>query len=151
MRSSPPESKLSREELVEELNRLSWTNQKQSRVIDAMERKTDATPDTGKTKRVAKSSPAAEPATVSGLPEGTEERQPETLNAPRGDGKDDLKRISGVGPKLEETLNDMGFFHFDQIAAWGNEEIAWVDARLRFKGRIVRDNWVAQAAELAKG
>jgi len=56
-----------------------------------------------------------------------------------------------VGPKLETVLNDMGFWHFDQIAAWGPAEIAWVDARLSFKGRIERDDWVGQAGELARG
>ncbi len=119
--------------------------------------KTDATPKTNSEKRVksahadAPDSPDAPADTVSGLPEGTQEREPATLSAPREGGADDLKRISGVGPKLEETLNQLGFFHFDQIAQWGDAEIAWVDARLRFKGRIVRDNWVAQAAEFAKG
>jgi hypothetical protein len=39
----------------------------------------------------------------------------------------------------------MGFYHFDQIAAWTPAEVAWVDARLKFKGRIERDNWIAQA------
>ncbi|MGI3184283.1 NADH-quinone oxidoreductase subunit NuoE [Nioella aestuarii] len=78
------------------------------------------------------------------------EVEPELLSAPReGREADDLKKISGVGPKLEELLNSMGFWHFDQIAAWGPSEIAWVDARLKFKGRIERDNWVAQATELA--
>jgi len=79
------------------------------------------------------------------------ESQPETLTAARDGGADDLKRISGVGPKLEQTLNEMGFYHFDQVAAWGDAEIAWVDARLKFKGRILRDDWVSQAADLAKG
>ena len=80
----------------------------------------------------------------------SEEKQPETLDAPRGDKGDDLKKIKGVGPKLEQLLNSMGIWHFDQIAAWGPEEIAWVDARLTFKGRIVRDDWVGKAAELSK-
>jgi NADH-quinone oxidoreductase subunit E len=80
-----------------------------------------------------------------------EESAPEILSAARDGGADDLKRISGVGPKLEGVLNDLGFYHFDQIAAWGPAEIAWVDARLKFKGRIERDNWVAQAGELAQG
>ena len=57
----------------------------------------------------------------------------------------------GVGPKLEQTLNDLGFFHFDQIAAWTDEQVAWVDSRLKFKGRIVRDGWIEQAAKLAAG
>ena len=81
-----------------------------------------------------------------------EEAEPELLSAPReGREADDLKKISGVGPKLEQLLNSMGFWHFDQIAAWGPAEIAWVDARLKFKGRIERDNWVAQASDLAQG
>jgi len=80
----------------------------------------------------------------------TQEVAPETLSAPRDGGADDLKQISGVGPKLEGVLNELGFWHFDQIAKWTADEIAWVDSRLKFKGRIARDNWMAQAAELAK-
>lgn len=75
---------------------------------------------------------------------------PERLDSARGGQADDLKRISGVGPKLEALLNEMGFWHFDQIAKWGAAEIAWVDSRLKFKGRIERDDWVAQATQMAK-
>lgn len=82
---------------------------------------------------------------------GSGDGAPELLDAPRPGGKDDLKRISGVGPKLEETLNEMGIWHFDQVAAWRKEEIEWVDERLRFKGRIERDDWVSQARTLAQG
>jgi len=77
------------------------------------------------------------------------ERAPELLSVARADGPDDLKRIVGVGPKLEVVLNQLGFWHFDQIAAWGPAEIAWVDARIPFKGRILRDDWVAQARAFA--
>ncbi|WP_170466059.1 NADH-quinone oxidoreductase subunit NuoE [Ruegeria arenilitoris] len=80
-----------------------------------------------------------------------QEDQPETLTAARGGKADDLKMLKGVGPKLEQTLNELGFFHFDQIAAWTPEQVAWVDTRLKFKGRIERDGWIAQAAQLAKG
>ena len=79
------------------------------------------------------------------------ETQPQTFSAPREGGADDLKKISGVGPKLETVLNELGFWHFDQIAKWTEDEVAWVDSRLKFKGRIARDNWMAQAADLAKG
>ncbi len=49
-------------------------------------------------------------------------------------------------------LNDMGFYHFDQIAAWTADEVAWVNANLQgFKGRVTRDNWVEQAKILAAG
>ena len=78
-----------------------------------------------------------------------QEAKPQTLTKARAGGADDLKRISGVGPKLEGVLNDLGFYHFDQIAKWGAGEIAWVDSRLKFKGRIERDDWVAQAASFA--
>ncbi len=64
---------------------------------------------------------------------------------------DDLKLISGVGPKLEKLLHSLGIYTFAQVASWGAAEIKWVDDRLKFKGRIVRDKWVEQAAALALG
>lgn len=62
--------------------------------------------------------------------------------------KDDMKKISGVGPKLEETLNKLGIYKFEQVASWSNDEIQWVDDNLSFKGRIERDDWIGQAKEL---
>jgi NADH-quinone oxidoreductase subunit E len=75
---------------------------------------------------------------------------PERLDKPKGK-VDDLKLISGVGPKLEQTLNKLGFWHFAQIAKWTKKHIAIVDDELSFKGRIERDDWVKQAKALAKG
>ena len=84
--------------------------------------------------------------------EPTAAAQPTGLDAARNGQADDLKRIKGVGPKLEQLLNSLGFFHFDQIAAWTASEIAWVDENLKgFKGRVSRDNWVDQAKTLAAG
>ncbi|KIN61409.1 ATP synthase subunit E [Sulfitobacter noctilucae] len=79
------------------------------------------------------------------------EEAPQLFDAAPAEGADDLKLISGVGPKLEQTLNDLGIYRFDQVATWGESEIAWVDARLRFKGRIIRDDWMSQAKTLAEG
>ncbi|MES0809102.1 NADH-quinone oxidoreductase subunit E [Roseibium sp. SCPC15] len=79
------------------------------------------------------------------------EKEPEILKEARDGKPDDLKKLKGVGPKLEATLNELGFFHFDQVASWGPEEIAWVDSRLKFKGRIERDGWIEQARILASG
>jgi NADH-quinone oxidoreductase subunit E len=80
------------------------------------------------------------------------EAKPELLKQPRFGKGDDLKLIWGVGPKLEKMLNDMGVWHFDQIASWGKAEIKWVDERLEgFKGRAERDEWVKQAKKLATG
>ncbi|KCV83171.1 NADH dehydrogenase subunit E [Actibacterium atlanticum] len=95
--------------------------------------------------------PEPAPAPLAAVEEDTDEVQPVTLSAARAEGADDLKKIKGVGPKLEGVLNELGFYHYDQIAAWSEAEVAWVDARLKFKGRIERDGWIAQAAELAKG
>jgi NADH-quinone oxidoreductase subunit E len=78
--------------------------------------------------------------------------KPATLDAPRAGGADDLKMIRGVGPKLEAMVHGLGFYHFDQIANWSEDEIAWVDQNLQgFKGRVSRDSWVDQARKLAAG
>ena len=96
----------------------------------------------------AKLAAAAAPAASS---DGAGEAAPETLSAAREGGADDLKLLKGVGPKLEGTLNELGFYHFDQIAKWTDAEVAWVDSRLKFKGRIERDGWIEQAKILAAG
>lgn len=72
------------------------------------------------------------------------------FEAPKGQ-KDDLKLISGVGPVLEKKLNDLGITTFAQVAKFTKAQIAEVDDRLSFKGRIERDDWKAQAKALAKG
>ncbi len=97
--------------------------------------------------------PAAEPAAAPAEPAAAEAgTKPEALAAPRETGADDLKKISGVGPKLEGLLHSLGIYHFDQIAAWGAAEIAWMDQNLEgFRGRVSRDNWVDQARDLAAG
>ncbi len=69
------------------------------------------------------------------------------LDGPRGE-QDDLKKISGVGPVLEQKLNDMGIYHYWQIAAFTPEEVTEVDDGLNFKGRIERDGWLKQAKDL---
>lgn len=82
-------------------------------------------------------------------PEG---KRPAALEGPREGSADDLKVIKGIGPKLEKVCNALGFYHFDQIANWTDAEIAWVDDNLEgFKGRVTRDEWVAQAKILAAG
>ncbi|PKQ14000.1 MAG: NADH:ubiquinone oxidoreductase [Alphaproteobacteria bacterium HGW-Alphaproteobacteria-1] len=78
--------------------------------------------------------------------------RPATLSAPKDGKADDLKAIKGVGPKLEKLCNQLGFYHYDQIANWTAEEVAWVDENLKgFKGRVSRDGWVEQAKILAAG
>ncbi|XDA96790.1 endonuclease [Sulfitobacter sp. LCG007] len=100
---------------------------------------------------VSQPEPTPGHATAAAADAAKEEREPALMQSPKGGSEDDLKLISGVGPKLEETLNGLGIWHFDQIAAWDASEVAWVDSRLRFKGRIERDDWIGQAKTLAAG
>lgn len=92
-------------------------------------------------KAAPKPAPAPAPAAAS------EESAPQQYDT-RPDKVDDLKLINGVGPKLEETLNELGIYTFAQVAAWTPENVAFVDNRLKFKGRIVRDDWIGKAKEL---
>ncbi|MCI2398022.1 NADH-quinone oxidoreductase subunit NuoE [Aliiroseovarius subalbicans] len=112
---------------------------------------------TGKAVKSAAKEPAAKKAkapkpakAVADAPTGAA-KKPRTLKGPRKAGADDLKQLKGVGPKLEQTLNELGFYHFDQVAKWTADEISWVDDNLKFKGRIERDGWVDQAKTLAAG
>jgi predicted flap endonuclease-1-like 5' DNA nuclease len=67
------------------------------------------------------------------------------------DGKpDDLLAIKGIGPKLNQLLNSLGVWHYRQIVGWTPAEVAWVNAKIDFKGRIQRERWQAQAAALLK-
>lgn len=99
----------------------------------------------------AAAKPVAKSAEVVVEAAAASEKKPRTMKAARKAGADDLKLLKGVGPKLEQTLNELGFFHFDQVSKWAADEIAWVDARLKFKGRIERDGWIDQAKILADG
>ena len=85
------------------------------------------------------------------LPADPVRTRPAGLDAPRGGTADDLKRIKGIGRVNEKKLNDLGIWHFDQIAAWTDAETAWIGAYLDFPDRIEREDWVGQAATLAAG
>jgi NADH-quinone oxidoreductase subunit E len=92
--------------------------------------------------------PAAEPAAAP--PDESAGAPPEGLSAPEGE-PDDLKKISGIGPGIEKTLHGLGIYHFRQIAGFTSDNVAWVNQRLRFKGRIEREEWIEQARKLAAG
>jgi predicted flap endonuclease-1-like 5' DNA nuclease len=89
--------------------------------------------------------------TNEGAPRKTNRDGPQILSAALYGNKDDLKLISGVGPKLEKLLNQNGVFYFWQVADWNARDIDVIDERLDvFKGRIARDNWVSQAKQLRR-
>jgi len=64
---------------------------------------------------------------------------------------DDLTLLSGVGPKLVQKLHDAGVTTFAQVAAWTEDDVAAMDEKLSFKGRIEREGWIEQAKTLAEG
>jgi NADH-quinone oxidoreductase subunit E len=66
-------------------------------------------------------------------------------------GPDDLKMIAGIGPVLERALNQYGITSFAQIAALRKREIAELEEKMKFPGRIERDEWIKQAKALARG
>lgn len=79
---------------------------------------------------------------------------PEPVPAPTATSAlpDNLALLKGVGPKLVALLGTLGVHRFDQIAAWSDDDINAIDPQLgNFQGRIRRDNWVDQAAYLARG
>ncbi|GFE48326.1 hypothetical protein So717_00790 [Roseobacter cerasinus] len=77
---------------------------------------------------------------------------PKAKAAPKADAAaDDLKKLSGVGPALEKKLLEAGVTTFAQIAAWTEEDVAAMDEKLSFKGRIEREGWIEQAKEFSKG
>ena len=69
--------------------------------------------------------------------------------AAKAEGGDDLKQLSGVGPALEKKLHEAGITTFAQVAAWTEDDVAAMDEKLSFKGRIQREGWIEQAKELA--
>jgi predicted flap endonuclease-1-like 5' DNA nuclease len=71
--------------------------------------------------------------------------------APAGE-PDNLLQIKGIGPKVNGILKGLGFTRFEQIAAWTAADLAEIDKHLgNFAGRPTRDQWMDQAAYLAKG
>lgn len=76
--------------------------------------------------------------------------KPTMLASPRHGAPDDLTLIDGVSVQQQSTFYSLGVFHFDQIAAWTPENVAWVDQYLRLRGRIEEEEWVEQAGDLAR-
>lgn len=105
---------------------------------------------------------AAPAATTSAEPKAKAKAEPKAKAAPKADAKtetkkadapaggDDLKQLSGVGPALEKKLHEAGVTTFAQIAAWTEADVAEIDEKLSFKGRIEREGWIEQAKELAE-
>jgi NADH-quinone oxidoreductase subunit E len=112
-----------------------------------------AKPVATKAKPPAEKAPAAKAAT--GAKVATAEKPAaavKTARAGRANGKtDDLKKIEGVGPKLEQVLNSRGIRRFADLAALDVAELEALDAAIGLDGRAIRDDWAGQARQLARG
>jgi predicted flap endonuclease-1-like 5' DNA nuclease len=75
--------------------------------------------------------------------------RPKGLPRARNGKRDDLKRINGLGALDESTLNNLGVFHFDQIAGWSEAQVLWMENHVFARGRIGHENWQQQARNLA--
>jgi large subunit ribosomal protein L21 len=102
----------------------------------------------------AKKAKAAKPAKAEAVP--AKEEAPKAAKpaakkkAAKSDG-DDLSQISGVGPVIVGKLQAEGITTFAQIAAWSDADVEAIEEKLSFKGRVGREDWIAQAKDLAKG
>ncbi|MGZ3305106.1 MAG: hypothetical protein ACXU8U_04525 [Asticcacaulis sp.] len=119
--------------------------------------------------RAASPSPAPAPANLSTLARMTPDSvaaavqqagsglAPARLDAPKG-AADDLTLISGIDETRQRALNELGIYHFWQVAGWTPEHVAWLASRVEGRhaseggesSRIARENWMAQAAKLAQ-
>lgn len=78
-------------------------------------------------------------------------KKPSVLDAPKKSGADNLTLIDGVGNALEKKLNDLGIYHFSQIAKWTKANEVWIGNEINFPGRPQRENWVSESKILAAG
>lgn len=74
--------------------------------------------------------------------------KPISYPAPKNGRADDLKKIQGIGIKVENTLYEIGVYHYSQIADWSNDNIEWIENHLNAPGRVKRENWIFQAKAL---
>ena len=87
---------------------------------------------------------AAEPV-VEELPPAADESSYEVLSGPRGVA-DDLKKLGHVSPTIEKKFNDLGIFHYWQIANLGSKAAHKIGEEIGLPGRM--EGWIAHAKQL---
>ena len=103
-----------------------------------------------KTVRPAKAkAPATKPPAAKPTLRAAEKVAP--VSQPTSGDRDDLKKIPGIGPRLEQELNDRGITRYDDIATLGKAAVKKLDAELGLGGRIIKDDWAGQAKALSGG
>ncbi len=92
---------------------------------------------------------ATEAASLVAAPEPEAPGRPTGIPAPRLGVKDDLTHVIGILPIIETALNNLGLYHFDQVAELTDENAGWIENHLGIAGRIGREHWREQSRELA--
>jgi predicted flap endonuclease-1-like 5' DNA nuclease len=77
--------------------------------------------------------------------------KPLVLSSPKPIGKDNLQKIKGINSVIENNLNNLGIYHFEQIAKWSNKNCDWIEEFLHFPGCAKNNQWVEQAKILQLG
>ena len=77
--------------------------------------------------------------------------KPLILSSPKPIGKDNLKKIKGINSKIENDLNTLGIYHFEQISKWSAKNCDWIEEFLHFPGVAKSNQWVDQAKILTSG
>ncbi|HWK14684.1 MAG TPA: NADH-ubiquinone dehydrogenase [Rhizobiaceae bacterium] len=105
----------------------------------------------------ARKAAESQPASVKSAPAAKSASKAETRKKPlevhvgQASAADDLKMISGIGPKLEQALNGLGISTFAGLAGLSEDDAVRIDDKLGLNGRIARDEWIAQARLLTAG
>jgi len=77
--------------------------------------------------------------------------KPLVLSFPKTIGKDNLKKIKGINSKIENNLNNLGIYHFEQIAKWSNKNCDWIEEFLHAPNYAKSNQWIEQAKILQSG
>lgn len=77
--------------------------------------------------------------------------KPLILTCPKLSGKDALIKIKGINKKIENDLNNLGIYHFEQISKWSNKNTEWIEEFLLLPGIARANQWVEQARILYSG
>lgn len=102
-------------------------------------------------KPAAKKAPAKAAAAKAEAPKAEAKKAAPKKAAAKSSDGDDLSLLAGVGPVIVKKLNGEGVTTFAQIAAWTDADVEAIEEKLSFKGRVGREDWIAQAKDLAKG
>jgi predicted flap endonuclease-1-like 5' DNA nuclease len=60
-----------------------------------------------------------------------------------------LRRIRGIGPAYQRSLEQLGVTRAQQLAAWSDDDVTAFAEKLKIRAeRIIKDDWIGQARAL---